>query len=56
MYDLSWATYRYLIEPLTGSPHVSRILLEKIEKSSKSSLKQLLEVSKKDVRQTTGPT
>ena len=28
--------------------------IEKIEKSSKSSLKQLLDVSKKDVRQTTG--
>ena len=28
--------------------------IEKIDKSSKSSLKQLLEVSKKDVRQTTG--
>ena len=63
MYDLPWATHRYLIEPLTGSQHVSRILLrrymsfiEKIEKSSKSSLKQLLEVSEKDVRQTIGPT
>ena len=61
MYDLPWATHRYPIEPLTGSQHVSRILvrrymsfIEKIEKSRKSSLKQLLEVSKKDVRQTTG--
>ena len=61
MYDLPWATHRYLMEPLTGSQHVSRILvkrymsfIEKIDKSSKSSLKQLLEVSKKDVRQTTG--
>ena len=48
----------YLIETLTGSQHVRRILvrrymsfIEKIEKSSKSSLKHLLE---KDVRQTTG--
>ena len=26
MYDLPWATHRYLIEPLVGSQHVSRIL------------------------------
>ena len=57
MYDLM-GTHMYLIEPLTGSQHVRRILvrrympfIEKIEKSSKSSLKHLLE---KDVRQTTG--
>ena len=61
MYDLPWATHRYFIEPLTESQHVSRTLvkrymsfIEKIKKSSKSSLKQLLEISKNDVRQTTG--
>ena len=61
MFDLPWATHRRLIEPLTGDKHVSRILvrrymsfINKIEKSSKSSLKQLLEVVKNDVRLTTG--
>ena len=61
MYDLPWATHRYFIEPLTGSQHVSRTLvrrymsfMEKIKKSSKTSLKQLLDVVKNDVRLTTG--
>ena len=61
MYDLPWATHRYLIEPLVGSQHVSRILakrylsfVEKIEKTGKTSVKQLLELIKKDVRMTTG--
>ena len=61
MFDLPWGTHRRLIEPLTGDTHVSRILvkrymsfIDKIKKSSKSSLKQLLEVVKKDVRLTTG--
>ena len=61
MFDLPWATHRFFIEPLTGNHHVSRILvrrymsfIEKIKKSSKSTLKQLLDVVKDDVRLTTG--
>ena len=61
MYDLPWATHRYLIEPLTGSQHVSRILakrylsfINKIRNSGKTSLRQLLEITKKDVRLSTG--
>ena len=60
MYDLPWATHRFLIGPLTGDQHVSRILvkrylafIEKIKKSGKATLKQLLEVVKTDVRFTT---
>ena len=56
MLELPWATHRSLNEPLTGTQHVSRILvrrylsfIEKIEKSGKTSLKQLLDlVRKKD--------
>ena len=46
MLELPWATHRSFIEPLTGTQHVSRILvrrylsfIEKIEKSGKTSLK-----------------
>ena len=61
MYDLPWATHRYLMEPLSGLPHVSRILvrrylsfIDKIRNSSKLALKQLLETAQSDVRLTTG--
>ena len=61
MYDLPWATHRYLIEPLTGLPHFRRTLVRRylsfinmIRKSSKNAIIQLLEIVKADVRQTTG--
>ena len=61
MLDLPWATHRCLIEPLTGTPHLSKVLvkrylsfIEKIEKSEKRSLKQLLRLSRSDVRTVTG--
>ena len=61
MYDLPWATHRYFMEPLVGSEHVSRILakrylsfIDKIRKSGKSSIIQLLDIVKKDARLTTG--
>ena len=61
MYDLPWATHRSLIEPLTGTQHVSRILvkrylsfIDKISKSDKTSLRQLLGIVRGDVRLTTG--
>ena len=61
MYDIPLATHRFFIEPLTGVPHFSRILvrrflsfIEKIQNSSKLALKQLLEIVMKDVRMTTG--
>ena len=52
MYDLPLATHRFFIEPLSGVPHFSRILvrrylsfIEKIKKSSKVALNQLLEMT-----------
>ena len=61
MYDLPLATHRFFIEPLSGVPHFSRILvrrylsfIEKIKKSSKVALNQLLEMVMRDVRMTTG--
>ena len=61
MLDLPWATHRYLIEPLTGLPHVRKILIKRflsfismVRKSNKSSIIQLLETIVKDVRFTTG--
>ena len=61
MYDLPLATHRFFIEPLSGVPHLSRILvrrylsfIEKIKKSSKVALNQLLEMVMRDVRMTTG--
>ena len=61
MYDLPWGTHRFFIEPLSGVPHVSRILvrrylsfIDKIRNSSKVALNQLLETVQKDVRLTTG--
>ena len=61
MFDLPWATHRYLIEPLTGLPHLRRILVRRflsfvsmIRKSSKIAISQLLETILSDVRFTTG--
>ena len=61
MYDLPWGTHRYFMEPLTGLPHTSRILakrylsfIEKIQNSSKTALKILLQTVQNDVRHTTG--
>ena len=61
MFDIPWATHRFFIEPLTGREHVSRMLvrrymafIDKIRSSSKTTLKQLLDVVKGDVRLTTG--
>ena len=61
MFDLPWATHRYFMEPLVGTPHVSRTLvrrymtfIEKIRSSSKSSLSQLLTTVQGDVRLTSG--
>ena len=61
MYDLPWATHRYLIEPLTGLPHVRRICVKRylsfvkmIRNSRKPSVIQLLDTVLRDVRLTTG--
>ena len=61
MYDLSWQTHRYFMEPLTGRPHVSRILKSRflsfvnmIEKSNKPALRNLLSLVQNDVRTITG--
>ena len=61
MFDLPWATHRYLVEPLTGLPHLRRILVRRflsfvsmIRKSSKIAISQLLETILSDVRFTTG--
>ena len=61
MYDLPVATHRFFIEPLSGVPHMRRILvrrylsfIENIRRSSKVSLNQLLELVQRDVRMTTG--
>ena len=61
MNDVPLATHRFYIEPLSGVPHFSRIIvrrymsfIENIQKSKKVALKQLLELVKRDVRCTTG--
>ena len=61
MYDLPWATHRYLIEPLIESQHVSRTLIKRfmsfissIKKSGKPNIIQLLDLVKRDTRTTTG--
>ena len=60
-FDLPWATHRYFVEPLTGVPHMRRLLvkryvsfIEKIRKSSKTALGHLLKIVERDVRTTTG--
>ena len=61
MYDHLWETHRYLIEPLTGLPHVRRILVKRflsfvrmVRKSSKIAISQLLNTILSDVRFATG--
>ena len=61
MFNLPWATHRNLIEPLTGMPHIRRILIwrylsfiKKIQKSKKTALTNLLNQAMNDVRTTTG--
>ena len=61
MYNLPWATHRNLIEPLTGVPHMKRILvwryqgfIRKLQNSKKKALRNLLNLVKNDVRTTTG--
>ena len=61
MYDLPYATHRSLIEPMSGSPQVRRILIQRflnfvkqIQKSSKSITRMLLDMCKYSVRSTTG--
>ena len=61
MYDLPWATHRYLIEPLSGLPHIRKILgkrflsfISMVRSSSKYALVQLLEAVVGDARCTTG--
>ena len=61
MFDLPWATHRYLVEPLTGKPRVSSLLVKrylsfisKIDLSPKTPLKTLMEIAKQDVRSMTG--
>ena len=61
MYNLPWATHRNLIEPLTGVPHMRRILvwryqgfIRKLQNSKKKALRNLLNLVKNDVRTTTG--
>ena len=61
MFNLPWATHRYMMEPLTGLPHIRRILvrrylsfIRKIQSSEKVALRKLLDVAKNDVRTTTG--
>ena len=61
MMDLPYGTHRYLIEPLTSTMHVKRLLInrflgfmEKISKSDKKAIKMLMDTSKRDVRSVTG--
>ena len=61
MADLPLATHRYLIEPVSGQPHMSIILIRNflnfissIKNSNKLVLKQLYEITKSDVRTITG--
>ena len=50
MFGMPWATHRYLIEPLTGQPHLRKVLIkrylsfiERIKASKKKPLRNLLE-------------
>ena len=61
MFDLPWATHRYLVEPLTRKPHVSRLLVKrylsfisKIDLPLKTPLQTLMEIAKQDVRSVAG--
>ena len=61
LFDLPLAKHRFVIEPISGSPHVCRTLvrrylsfIENIKKSMKIALRELLEIVQRDVRTTTG--
>ena len=61
MHELPFATHRYLIELISGSPHLRRTLvrrylsfIDKVRNSKKMALRQLLEIAQGDVRMTTG--
>ena len=61
MFDLPYDTHRFLIEPLTGLPHVSRILvkryisfIEKVRNLPQRTLQNLLRCVQSDVRIMTG--
>ena len=61
MFDMPWATHRYYIEPMTEQPHLRKVLIKrylsflaKIKTCEKKPLKNLLELSMKDLRTTTG--
>ena len=61
MADLPYATHRYLIEPVSGTQHMTITLIrnflsfiDKIKKSPKPVLRHLYSISKADVRTTTG--
>ena len=59
--ELPWATHRYLMEPLSGLPHLRKVLVKRYlsfiqmnRNSGKQAIIQLLGVVKADVRSTTG--
>ena len=61
MFDIPLQTHKYLIEPLTETKHLKKVLLtrfisflDQIEKSRKCVTKQLLSFIKRDTRSTTG--
>ena len=61
MMGLPYATHRCLIEPLTSSRHIKKVLIsrflgfmEGIAKSKKKAIKMLMETAKNDVRSVTG--
>jgi hypothetical protein len=61
MLDLPQPTHRGLIEPISGKPHLKRVLLkrfllmiEQIRKSKKPDLQMLLRLCEKNTNSTTG--
>ena len=61
MNDVPFATHRFLIEPISGTPHMSRTpvrryltFIEKIQISKILALRHLLDIAQSDVRTTTG--
>ena len=61
MLDFPWEMHCYLIEPLSNTPHIYKVLiqrflkfLQQIRKSNKESAKSLLNLIYQDTRSTTG--
>ena len=61
IYDLPWATHRYILAPLSDKPHLRPMLIKRylsfidsLEKSKKKALRDLVQIVKKDVRSITG--